>query len=236
MAHQHKQAELTEREKEIAQWVGAGFLLVLVGLVIYLRVKGIIPSPAKIIDLLEQGYASYGYWVVFLSAILEGLIIINLYFPGSTAILLGVILAERSGLSVPLVVTIAIIGFSISYSANYFIGRFGVSRLLERFGYGQVIEETSEKLKEKGPRMILTSLFHPNLGAFVTTGAGVIKMPVWQYAIATLTGLTVWDSVWGLLAYTFGEHILRLFESWLIIPLLLAWTLLSLIPALKRKH
>lgn len=236
MAHQHKQAELAEREKEIAQWVGAGFLLVLAGLVIYLRVKAIIPGPAKIIDLLEQGYANYGYWVVFLSAILEGLVIINLYFPGSTAILLGVILAERSGLSVPLVIVTAIVGFSISYSVNYLIGRFGISRLLDRFGYGKIIKETSEKLKEKGPGMILTSLFHPNLGAFVTTGAGVIKMPVWQYAIATLTGLIVWDSIWGLLASTLGEQIIKLFESWLIIPLLIAWTLFALIPTMIRKR
>lgn len=232
--NQENQNQLTEREQTIAQLIGIGAVFAAFGLLLYLRIQEIIPGPEKIVSLLETLYARHGYSVVLISALIEGIFLLNYYFPGSSAILLGVIFASRSGLSVPLVIALAVSGFFISYSINYFIGRHGISRLVAKFGYGQILTQTEKELRAKGPKMIFSSYFHPNLAVLVSVGAGVIRMPYWQFAFASLGSLIFWDTAWGLLAHALGEQVLKLFESWLIFPVMALWTLLALYPIIRR--
>ena len=228
--------ELTAKEQELAKLVGLGIAFAFFAIMLALRLTGVIPGPARILQLVETGYSHYGYWLVFISAILEGLVVINLYYPGSTAILLGVIFAHRSGNSVPLIVALTVIGFMIAYSINFIAGYYGISQLLAKLGYQSQLKHIGKSLKDKGVRVILTSLFHPNLGAIVTTGAGVIRFSPYKFFISSLISLIVWDSVWASLAYFFGNEIIRLFESWLIYPVLMGWTLITLLPLLRASR
>lgn len=219
--------ELSEKEQELAKLVGVGIVLGVVLFLIFLRAKGIIPGPDIIVSYLETLYTNYGYPVVFISALIEGLVLVNLYFPGSTAIILGVIFASRSELSVPLVVALAIGGFLISYTANYFIGRHGLNKLLKKCGYEESLKNIQNSLKEKGGRAILSSYFHPNLAALVSTGAGLIGMPYLKFIGASALALILWDSLWAFVAFQLGERALKLFESWYIIPVTILWSLLA---------
>ena len=202
-----------------------------VGLLLLLR---LIATPEEIVGKLADWYGQYGYWVVFISALIEGIFVINLYFPGSTAILLGGALASQNELSAIILVLLIILGFFISYIANYFLGRYGLYQLLLRFGYKEAIEGTKESLIAEGPKMMLVSFFHPNVGSVVATGAGIIKMPFRQFAIWCLVSLIVWDTIWGVIVYALGSQVIYLLGSWLAIPFMLFWVFL--IYFILRRH
>lgn len=204
--------------------VGAGLLLLL----------RLIATPAEIVSKLAGWYGQYGYWVVFVSALIEGIFVINLYFPGSTAILLGGALASQNELSAIILVLLIILGFFISYVFNYFLGKFGMYQLLLRFGYKDVIEGTRESLVTKGPKMMLVSFFHPNIGSVVATGAGIINMPFRQFIVWCLASLILWDTIWGIVVYALGSQVIYLIGSWLAIPFMLFW--IFLIYFILRRH
>jgi membrane protein DedA with SNARE-associated domain len=219
--------ELTEREQKIIQWSVFGLFIILFAVLFYLRFNHIIPGPAKVIDFLQGLYKSYGYIVVFIAALIEGLIIINAYAPGSTAILLGVIFAKQSGLSVPLVIALAIVGFLISYCINYALGRYALESFLKKIGYEKQVGGLARTIKRKGYWVIVSSYFHPNMAALVATAAGVARMPFRQFLLSSIVALVVWDSLWGIATYQLGESALRLSESPWIYPVVLVWIGLS---------
>lgn len=220
--------ELSEKEQQIAQYISLGIIIIATIILTYLRIKGVIPGTDAVIEWLEGWYAKYGYTVVFISALLEGLFLANLYIPGSTAIVLGVVFAQRSGLSAPLMVALAILGFMISYTVNYFVGYYGLHRVIAKSGYVKELTETSERMSKSGPLIIFTSFFHPNLAALMSVGAGIIQMPFLKFFSMTTVALIFWDSVWGLLAFYLGEQVLKVIENPWAAPLIMLWVLVAL--------
>lgn len=194
-----------------------------IGLLVLMR---LVATPEEIVSNLTNWYEQYGYWVIFISALVEGIFVVNLYFPGSTAILLGGALSSQNELSAILLVLLIILGFFIAYTFNYFLGKFGLYRLLLRFGYKDSIEGTRQSLVLKGPKMMLVSFFHPNVGSVVTTGAGIINMPIRQFLLWCFISLVIWDTIWGIIVYTLSNQVISLLGSWLAIPFMLVWILL----------
>lgn len=204
-------AKTKDQRLIIAITIGASFLFAL--LYLYLRVNNIIPGPDKAVDWLENLYSQYGYWVVFFAAILEGLVIANFYIPGSTAILLGVIFAKSSGLSVPFTVALVMLGFFISLTADYFIGRDGIQKLLAKFGYTNEIADQSRTMAERSMWSLFASYIHPNMATLIATGAGIINMPLKRFFTLTVIGLLFWDTIWGVTAYYLGDVALSIIEG-----------------------
>lgn len=202
-----------------------------VGLLVLMR---LFATPEEIVSNLTSWYEQYGYWVIFISALIEGIFVVNLYFPGSTAILLGGALSSQNELSTVLLVILIILGFFISYVFNYFLGKYGLYRLLLRFGYKEAIEGTRQSLILKGPKMMLVSFFHPNVGSVVTTGAGIINMPFRQFLFWCFVSLVIWDTIWGIIVYTLSSQVINLLGSWLAIPFMLIW--IALIYFILRRH
>jgi membrane protein DedA with SNARE-associated domain len=195
----------------IAVALGASFLFAF--LYLYLRLNNIIPGPDKAVDWLRNLYSIHGYWVVFFSAMLEGLVIANFYIPGSTAILLGVIFAKSSGLSVPLTIVLVMLGFFISLTADYFIGRKGIQKLLEKFGFTDEVAKQSRNMAERSSWSLFASYIHPNMATLIATGAGIINMPLRKFLALNFIGLLFWDTLWGFAAYYFGDVVLSVIEG-----------------------
>jgi membrane protein DedA with SNARE-associated domain len=216
--HTKGHEELTDQEKAQAQQIALVFVVILVGILFYLRLKGIIPGQERVVDFLEVLYTRYGYSVVFFSAILEGIILLNFYIPGSTAIILGVVFAHRNGLSAPLMVGLAIAGFLLAYTLNYWfnywLGRYELTKLLHKFGYDKQIDNIKDRLSAKGHKLILTSFFHPNLAALISTGAGIIKMPFSTFITVTAISVIFLGFAMGLFGfYLWRESLARVLLS-----------------------
>jgi membrane protein DedA with SNARE-associated domain len=219
--------DLSEKDQKAIQILVPIIFVVIFGILFYLRLNHIIPGPDKIVEFLRHLYTQYGYIVVLIAAILEGLIVVNSYAPGSTAILLGVVFARQSNLSVPGIIALAVVGFLISYSVNYLLGRYALKNFLHKAGYSDQIKGVANALERKGPWYILSSYFHPNMAAIVSTGAGVAHMPFPIFFISSAIALIFWDSLWGVAAYHLGESALKLSESPWAYLVIMFWVGLS---------
>lgn len=124
--------------------------------------SGVIPSPTEVFGWLEGLFSVFGLKILFLAAFLEGLVFVGLYFPGSTIILLSVVLSDGKPLtlvSVSLVVTFALM---ITSGINYLFGRVLTSSR----------SSSPDPDKPRINRGLLLSALHPDALAFYFFHAG----------------------------------------------------------------
>src|SRR3989344_4183985 len=84
-----------------------------------------LPPTEEVVEIAKVYFDSYGLWVIFLCAILEGVLLAGWYFPGSFVIVLGVFLAGDDYMQLFLVFLVTTIGLLISYMFNFFVGKYG---------------------------------------------------------------------------------------------------------------
>jgi len=186
-----------------------------------------LPRPAELIALTEDYYAEYGYWVVFIGALIEGVLIINWYFPGSAIVILGVIFSRTGPLNPFLVVLIAILAFFLAYIINYALGRYGWYRVLLAFGLKEPLEKTRKRVVRHGPKAILLSYVHPNIGALTATSCGILFIPLSVFLVYSIIAVLAWNTIWGVLAYLVGTTVFKFMELKYLIPVVLIWLLTS---------
>lgn len=222
-------------QKPIWLWWLIGLAIIAAVILAYFYYTDSPISANRFLILVENWYVRYGYVTVFLAAFVEGLFPLNIYIPGSTSIVLGVVFAQRTGLSLPWFTALIILGFFLAYCVNYMTGRYGLHRLIERLGYGEVIKETEERLKKHGPKLLFGALVHSNLASITTTGAGIIRMPIYQFLSWTLAAVIIWDTLWVLGLMVVGEQLVNAASSWYALPILIIWGLIALVIWPKHK-
>ncbi|MFA4819264.1 MAG: VTT domain-containing protein [Patescibacteria group bacterium] len=163
-----------------------------------------LPPPEELARIVKTWFDTYGLPVVFLSSIVEGVLLVGGYFPGVFVIFLGVILAD-SILQAAMVVAVVTAGLFIAHSFNYALGRYGWYRLLVRFGLKDAVEMAQARLMKKGPIAILLSYWLPSVGALTDTAAGIIHMPFKKFLLYSLISVTLWDTGAGILVYSFKD-------------------------------
>src|SRR3989344_5209351 len=81
-----------------------------------------LPPEDELIQIAKDYFEKYGFLTVFVSAVVEGLLLIGWYYPGSLVIFLGVIFAGKDIPKVVEVVSVVTIGLFIAYIINFFLG------------------------------------------------------------------------------------------------------------------
>ena len=104
-----------------------------------------LPDNEHLLLIVKDWFARYGLWIVFISAIIEGFLLLGQYFPGGFIIFLGVISAGKDFTRATEVVIVVCLSFFIAYSFNYLVGKYGWYRLLAKFGLMKSIEKSKEK-------------------------------------------------------------------------------------------
>lgn len=187
-----------------------------------------LPERDVFVDLVKHYFSVYGAWIVFVSALLEGMLVAGSFFPGGVVIFLGVATAwdARRAAFVVVVVSVA---FFIAYTIDYFLGKYGWYRLFLKFGLKEPIEKSKAKLSRHEPTAIVFSYWSPNLAAITATAAGVLRIPLKRFLRHSAIGIIVWNTFWGILVFSLGERALNLISvkwaalilgSWVIIILL----------------
>ena len=206
-------------------------LLPLSALIFYLTILllwkiGIILSPEGIVTLLENLYENYGLMGLFISAFLEGIVYLGLYFPGSFIIALSVILSDgkiSSFFVISLVVTLALILTSI---INYILGRYIVSKNKKEEGVSK---------KKLSPKGLWWSMLHPNLLAFYFFHAGIKKQNPAKILFVPL--FIVYGFFYAILFYSIREWFRKAIESpSLMITLIMVWIIISFITSYRPKR
>lgn len=178
------------------------------GVAIIFGLGFLIPLPYKTFDefveLLRELYTNYGYWVVFLGSLVEGLLVISWYFPGSAMVLLAAAFSAEGILSFPLVILLAVCALSISYNVNYFLGKYGWYRLLKKLGAEVGIKEAQERIQKYRGRAIFGGFITPGLAVVFSTAAGILGFPYKYFLIVSFLSVLFWVFLWGSLAFLFG--------------------------------
>ena len=198
-------------------------LILLATLVIFLVIASIFfPTPDMLLDTLKHYFALYGYPVLIVSAIIESIPLINLYFPGSSIILLAAAFSRQGSLNIYIVIFLTAASFCLTYALNYWIGHAGWHKLFEKFGMGEALEKTKKQVERHGNWWIWISYIHPNLGALTSTAFGILKLPFAAFMMQSVFANLVWAFFWGfLMYYSSGSMIQILTARWLLMAILL---------------
>ena len=215
----------------------AGAPLVVLGILVNLYIAWNVfnlPSREILISVAREYFALYGYYFAFASAFIEGLLLINWYFPGSFIVFLSVIIAGEGDLNIFAVLAVVILGFFLASNIDYILGKYGWYKLFLKLGLSESIEKSKVKLEKKGPWILLAMYWHPNLGAVAATSAGVLMIPFRKFLIYCLGAIILWDSLWGALVYFLGPKALRLMDIRIGMVLVVLWTIWLFIQAKRR--
>lgn len=180
-------------------------------IIFFLFVRGRIPDAETLLSAIKDLYGAYGYYLIFFGAILEATFLISLYVPGATVVLLGAALSRTGVIEFPIALGLAVFGFVIGYSINYFLGKYGWFNLLSRIGFKKGIEVAKTKLESNELKTIFLGYFHPTSASFISISAGVLHLPFGKFILLSFLSQLFWGIVWGSLAYLFGVALVELF-------------------------
>ena len=168
--------------------------------------------------------------IVALAAFVEGLVLVNIYFPGSAVILIGVVAQKGNAMGATHVVLVTMAAFLISGVVNYAIGYFGLHKVIKRFGGDAWLQQAERWYEQSGHKAILTSYMHPNLGAFVSVACGNARYSFISFLKFAAIGAVAWNTLWGLVVYRFADVAKSAAtQSWSVIALLLMWAAFAFI-------
>ncbi|MEI8061464.1 MAG: VTT domain-containing protein [Candidatus Berkelbacteria bacterium] len=211
-------------------------LILLATLVIFLVIaSSFFPTPDALLDSLKYYFAVYGYPVLIFSAIIESIPVINLYFPGSSIILLAAAFSRQGSLNIFTVIFLTAASFSVTYALNYWIGHAGWHKLFEKFGMGGALDKTKGQVGKYGNWWIWISYIHPNLGALTSTAFGVLKLPFAPFMIQSVFANLVWTFFWGFLMYYSSGNIIQILTArWLLMAVLILFIGIKIISEVRK--
>ncbi|OGE31520.1 hypothetical protein A2631_00150 [Candidatus Daviesbacteria bacterium RIFCSPHIGHO2_01_FULL_44_29] len=190
----------------------------LVGLIVYglivFSLKGTFPSGQELVENFGAIYARYGYKILFLSALLETLVLVNFLIPGQLAMVLGIVFARTGQINLEMVVAMIVLGACLGYFIDYCLGWFGFQELLKKLNLEQYVVKTEKQIKKWGAKALVLGFIHANVGTFTSLAAGVIQINVWRFMMIAILSTLFWTSAWSLLIYTFGDIFINLFTRY----------------------
>ncbi len=193
-----------------------------------------LPSEEVLIEKTREYFFKYGLVTVFIASLIESMLLVGWYLPGGLIIFLGVILSAGNPVHATASVICTILGFSIGYSANYFLGQYGWYKLFIKFGLSRSLSQAQEQFQKYGLRGIYMSYWQPNLGALISTSAGILKFNKLKFITHSTFATIIWSTFWGVIAYFLGEKVLS-YLGIVFFGIMIVWILSILIQHNKNK-
>ena len=163
-----------------------------------------------------QHIGFWGYWIAFLATLLETILIVGLFVPGSTIVLMFGALSANGYYDFGDLMWFSVIAALLGDNINYYIGK--------KYGYSWANKKwlIKESHFEKGKRFFETygakSLFLgrliPGLKETFPFIAGSVRMDRRKFIFWDLLGCIVWSLEFLLAGYIFGSSI-TLARAWL---------------------
>jgi membrane protein DedA with SNARE-associated domain len=182
-----------------------------------------LPPEETIIRIAKEFFERYGLLTVFVSAAIEGLLLIGWYFPGTLVVVLGLVLAQGNPAAAAEVTLLAILGLLCGYVANFIIGRYGWYRLLIACGLREPIANGQRRLHRHGLSAIFTTYWQPNLASVISTSAGILQYPFAKFLAYSFVATVLWISFWCTLLYILGTAALGFVGLRAIVIMIAVW-------------
>jgi len=224
-------------DKSILKAISVPLLILSVAALLYFSWQLLgLPSDEALIGIARSYFERYGLITLLVSALLEGVLLVGVYYPGSLVIFLGVIFSIGNPIGTIQAVAVVIVGLFIAYCINYVLGKYGWYRLLLAFGLRKPLDEAQSRLTKYGLRAIFLTYWHPNLAALTATATGILQFPFATFCMYSLSATILWNTFWGVLVYNLGETSLHLMGMPFILSFVSLWIVFVLIKAIRDRH
>jgi membrane protein DedA with SNARE-associated domain len=156
--------------------------------------------------------AAYGYWFIAIGATSDSF---GVPVPGELMILsAGMYSGATHRLALPLVIVAAAAGAICGDNLSYALGRFGGTRLVERYGeilrFGPRRRRIAQYLfRRYGDRVVLGGRFLPVLHIAAAFLAGLEGMGWPRFALFNASACALWAAALGSLGFASGTVVLR---------------------------
>lgn len=194
-----------------------------------------LPSDEVMIMLVKEWLIEYGLLIVFIGSLIETVLFVGFYFPGSLIIFLSVALSPDPRHAALSILTVSA-GMLCGYSINYVLGKYGWYRLFLKLGMKQGLENAQRKMTKNDVRYIFYTYWNPALAAFSSTAAGTLLMDYRRFLILMVVAIAIWNTFWGVVAYSLGEAVLVLMDISLILKIVAVWILFEVALVLWKKY
>jgi membrane protein DedA with SNARE-associated domain len=162
----------------------------------------------RVIAWVEPLYATYGYVVVVLAALLEHTFFLAWAMPGGLLVALGGLYAQTGVLSLPLVIASGALGFVLGDHIDYVVGKRG-KRLLPRVTRGRSVRASSLFTLRAAPALLLAyTNTIPRAAVFM--GGSASGLSYGRFLALSATLAVFWSAVFSVLGYALGSNRQRL--------------------------
>lgn len=208
-------------------------VILIVYLIIFFTIRGSLPTATELINDFGSIYARFGYYIIFVSALLESLVVISFFTPGLLAMSMGALFARTGQTQLPLVIITACLGLILGYLIDFLLGQFGFSKLIQKIGYGRIISLAQDKLSSLGPKSLVFGFIYPNIAAFLSLAAGTTKYSFLAFFPLAVGATFFWITFWATLIYFIGDIFLKILTTYSYIIILIAIGLYLTVQKLK---
>lgn len=156
----------------------------------------IIEPPSSFLERVTQLLGSGSLFLIAAFSFFEGLMILNVYFPGSVVILFS--MAATHGDPTRALATFGVIvaGSAAAHQLNFGFGRVVTG------ARSDLVPQSQTRLDLSGA---LVSYWHPQLGSLYSTRAGAEGQSYSQFLVRFGIGFGFWNIFWGVLMYNLGR-------------------------------
>ena len=164
-----------------------------------------------LVAALRPLYDDWGYLIVGLGAYFENTILLGLFFPGGTMVLLGAFYSRLGTLSLWLVLLLATLGTVTGALTDYAIGRLGVYRAIERTWAGKRIAPhlpmAHKFLSRHGAWAVMLGHFAGQARSGLALAAGTTGFSWRRYALYETAAAFVYNLLYCGLGYVLAENL-----------------------------
>jgi membrane protein DedA with SNARE-associated domain len=182
-----------------------------------------LPPAEEVIEIAKVYFERYGLLVIFVCAIIEGLLLAGWYFPGSFVIVLGVFLAGHDVLQVLGVFATTTAGLLVAYAINFYMGKYGWYRLLAALGFQTALIKAQAQIEHYGLRAVFLTFWHPNLAALTSTAAGILQVPFKKFLLYAIVATILWDTFWTIIGVSLGAAALTVIGPKFVVGFIAIW-------------
>lgn len=158
----------------------------------------------------------FGYWIVFLVALLESIAFVGSLVPGATIVVFAGVLSAKGYFDVGDLIWFAAIGAIIGDSISYWLGTKGKKffKNENRFLKLAHLDRGEAFFAHHGPKSIFFGRFVGPIRSIVPFVAGLSRMNQQTFLFWNISGGVLWAVTHVFLGYFFGE-VLHSAEAWI---------------------
>ena len=153
---------------------------------------------------LENLFAAYGYYVVFLGVLLENAMFLGLLVPGSVILILAGLSAQNGSINIWFVLALAITATIIGDTISYTVGRMGWAKAIEKGAAGAIVERLRGAMESNHVWIILGYHWAGYSRAVGPVAAGLFQIPYRRWAPLDYCGGAVWAVAYVMLGVLLG--------------------------------